>query len=179
MLKADNNIAIFPCRSWRCLRLSCCVSCGRCRPTGGFHDLDGSCSPARQTLRAFCKIRCSNPGGRFANTAARPRAPTSELVGRRLPQLPAPFADGFVGYQHTTDQEELFAVPMAEAEAVIEPDPMAHDLGWKPRVLVALRDSSRRPAVSPSLSAYTMHHLAYSTGAYAIVVEDGIAGQTS
>jgi hypothetical protein len=55
-----------------------------------------------------------------------------------LPTLPAPLADGFVGYQHATNKEELFDVPIAEAEAVIEPDPMAHDLGGKPMVLVAL-----------------------------------------
>jgi hypothetical protein len=86
------------------------------------------------------------------------------LIGIRLPKLPAPLADGFVGYQHATDKEELFDVPIAEAETVVQPHTMANDLSGKPMVFGALRGGGRSHAFSPSLSAYTMDHLAYSTG---------------
>jgi hypothetical protein len=56
-----------------------------------------------------------------------------------LPALPAPLADGFGGYQHATDKEALFDVPIAEAEAGVQPYTMAHDLGGKLMVFVALR----------------------------------------
>src|SRR5215831_5602550 len=47
MPKGDNNIATFLCCSWLCLRVSCCASCGRCRPTDGYHRLDGSYKPSK------------------------------------------------------------------------------------------------------------------------------------
>ena len=82
------------------------------------------------------------------------------------PKLPAPLADGFVGDQHATDKEELFDVPIAEAEAVVKPHPMANDLGGKPMVFVALQGGWRSHAFLPSLSAYTMDRLAYTTGVF-------------
>jgi hypothetical protein len=94
----------------------------------------------------------------------RPRAATTELIRIGLPKLATPLADGFVGDQHTTDKEELFDVPIAEAEAVVQPHTMTNDVGGKPMVFVALRDGWRRHAFSPSLAAYTMDHLAYRTG---------------
>src|SRR5512138_3942518 len=40
---AASNITTFLYCSWHCLRLSCCKSYGRCRPTGGPHGPDGYC----------------------------------------------------------------------------------------------------------------------------------------
>jgi hypothetical protein len=46
-----------------------------------------------------------------------------------LAELAAPLADGFVGDDDPTGEQQLFDVPIAEAEAVIEPDAVADDLG--------------------------------------------------
>jgi hypothetical protein len=35
---------------------------------------------------------------------AGPRAPAPELIGVRLPELPAPRADGFIGHDHSMDE---------------------------------------------------------------------------
>jgi hypothetical protein len=74
---------------------------------------------------------------------ARPRAVTTELIGLRWPTLPAPRADGFIGDQHATDKEELFDVPVAEAEAVVQPDAVTDNFGGKTMMFVALRSSGR------------------------------------
>jgi hypothetical protein len=79
----------------------------------------------------------------------RSRAPATELIRIGLPKLLAPLPDGLVGDQHATDKEEFFDIPIAEAEAVIEPDPMANNLGGKTMVVVALRGDGRGHAWLP------------------------------
>ena len=66
--------------------------------------------------------------------------PAPELIGIGLPELPAPFADGFIGHDDPTGEQQLFDVAIAEAEAEIEPHRMADDLGREPVVLVRLVD---------------------------------------
>src|SRR5262252_3512026 len=63
----------------------------------------------------------------------------TELIRIGLAELPAPFLNGFVRYQHTTNKEEFFDVPIAEAEAIVQPHSMANDLCGKPMVFVGLR----------------------------------------
>jgi hypothetical protein len=58
---------------------------------------------------------------------AGPRAPAPELMGVRLPERPAPLVDGFIGHDHPTDAHQLFDIPVAEAEADVEPDTVADD----------------------------------------------------
>jgi hypothetical protein len=50
---------------------------------------------------------------------ARPRAPAAQLIGGRLPELPAPLADGIIGHDHPTDEHQPFDIPVAEAEAKV------------------------------------------------------------
>jgi hypothetical protein len=54
--------------------------------------------------------------------------PTPGLIRLRLAELAAPLADGFVGHDHPAGKQPLFDVPIAEAEAVVPPDAVAHDL---------------------------------------------------
>jgi hypothetical protein len=61
--------------------------------------------------------------------------PTPERVGILLVELVAPFADGFVDHDDPTDQEQLFDIAIAEAEAVIQPYSVADNLGGKRRCL--------------------------------------------
>jgi len=69
---------------------------------------------------------------------AGPGLPTSELIGIRLAELPAPLADGFVGDEDPAGKQQLFDVPIAEAEAEIEPDAVADDLGRETMVFVGV-----------------------------------------
>jgi len=66
----------------------------------------------------------------------RPGPPTSELIGRRLAELPAPLPDRFIGHEDPAGEQPLFHIPIAQAEAEAEPDAMADDLGRKPMVCV-------------------------------------------
>jgi hypothetical protein len=67
-----------------------------------------------------------------------PRAPTTQLIGVLLAELAAPLPDGFLGHEDAPDEEQLFHVPIAEAEAVVQPDAVTDDLGGKAVVLVTL-----------------------------------------
>jgi hypothetical protein len=62
--------------------------------------------------------------------------PLTELIGIRLAKLAAPLAAGFVGHDHAACQEQLFHITVAEAEADVQPDAIADDLGRKPMVCV-------------------------------------------
>jgi hypothetical protein len=56
-----------------------------------------------------------------------------------LSEFPAPLPDGLIGLKDSPDEEQLFHVlPIAEAEAVVQPHAMADDLGGKTMVFVAL-----------------------------------------
>ena len=65
-----------------------------------------------------------------------PGPPTSELIGIRLAELPAPLADGFVGDDDSTGKQQLFDIPIAQAEAVIQPHAVADDLGRETGVFI-------------------------------------------
>ena len=69
---------------------------------------------------------------------ARSGAPAAELIGIGLPELPAPMPDGFVGHDDPTREQELFDIAIAQAEAEVQPDAMADDLGWETVMFVAV-----------------------------------------
>ena len=62
--------------------------------------------------------------------------PAPELIGIGLPELQAPFADRFIGHEDPAGEQQLFHITVAQAEAEVEPDAMADDLGRKPMVFV-------------------------------------------
>jgi len=57
-----------------------------------------------------------------------PGTPATEGMRIGLAKLAASLADGFVRYDHATDQQEFFPIAVAEREAEIQPDGMADDL---------------------------------------------------
>jgi hypothetical protein len=67
---------------------------------------------------------------------ARPRPAASELMGIRLSEFPAPLPDRLVGDDDSTGEQQLFDIAVAEAEAVVQPDAVADDLGRKTVVFV-------------------------------------------
>jgi hypothetical protein len=67
-----------------------------------------------------------------------PGAPPPELIGILLAEFATPFADGLIGYDDAPYKEQLFDIPVAEAEAVVQPDAMADDFGGQTMVLVAV-----------------------------------------
>ena len=67
---------------------------------------------------------------------ARSGTPAAQLVGVGLPALAAPLADGLIRDDHSTFEEELFDIALAQAEAVVQPDTMADDLGRKLMVFI-------------------------------------------
>ncbi len=77
---------------------------------------------------------------------ARTRTPAAELIRIGLPERQAPPTNRFVGHHNPTDEEQLFDIPIAQAEAIIEPDPVADHLGGKTMVFVGLRGSWKRHA---------------------------------
>jgi hypothetical protein len=72
-----------------------------------------------------------------------PRPTATEPIGIILPELPAPLADGLVGDFDAALEQQFLDVAVAEAEAVIEPDPMADDFARIAVILVTLRVSGR------------------------------------
>ena len=94
----------------------------------------------------------------------RPRALAPPRMRLGLTDLAPPLPPGCVGDPHTTNQEERFDGPLAEAEVVGQRHPMATARGGKPLGCVTLGGGGRRQAFSPALSAYTRDHLAYIAG---------------
>jgi hypothetical protein len=62
--------------------------------------------------------------------------PAPELMGRGLPELQAPLANRVVGHPDPTDEEPLFDIPLAQPEAVVQPDTVTEHFGGKPMVCV-------------------------------------------
>ncbi len=54
-----------------------------------------------------------------------------QLPGIFKPELPAPVPNRLVGYNHSSLSEQIFDIPQAQAEAVVEPDGVADDLAGK------------------------------------------------
>jgi hypothetical protein len=69
---------------------------------------------------------------------ARSGAPPPELVGVLLAKLLAPLAEGRVGHEHATDEQEFLPSAVAEAEAEIEPTRGTDALDWAAVVLLAV-----------------------------------------
>ena len=63
---------------------------------------------------------------------ARPGPSAPQLIGRGLPELPAPIAYRFVRQQNAAFCHELFDVAVAEAKTEVEPDTVADDFGREP-----------------------------------------------
>jgi hypothetical protein len=67
------------------------------------------------------------------------RAPPAELISIDLPEFLAPIAYGFIGQEHAALDHQLFNIPLAQANAKVEPDAMADDLGREPMTLRQVR----------------------------------------
>src|SRR5512132_4201270 len=64
------------------------------------------------------------------------RASAPELIGILLPELPAPLADRFIRDDDAACKQQFFNIAVAQAEPVVQPNPMADDLSWETMVLV-------------------------------------------
>ena len=60
-----------------------------------------------------------------------------ELSGVLRTKLPRPLSDGLVGHDDAPLGEEIFDIPEAQTESIVEPDRMADDLGREPVSVVA------------------------------------------
>ena len=58
------------------------------------------------------------------------------IISVLLAKLAAPLPDRFIGHEDPAGEQQLFHIPVAQAEAEVEPDAMADDLGRKPMVCV-------------------------------------------
>jgi hypothetical protein len=67
-----------------------------------------------------------------------PGTPVTKGMRIGLAELATPRADGFVGHDHATDEQELFPITVAEREAEIPPDRVADDLSWEPMMFVGV-----------------------------------------
>jgi hypothetical protein len=67
------------------------------------------------------------------------RTPIAELIGIRLAEFATPFPNRFVRGDDATSTQQLFDIPVAETEPIVQPAPMADDLGGKAVVLIAVR----------------------------------------
>ena len=65
-------------------------------------------------------------------------APALQLIGILLAKCATPLADGLIGRDHPTNKEKFLHIAVAEAELIIQPDPMADNLGRKAAVLVTV-----------------------------------------
>ena len=70
---------------------------------------------------------------RVAQATFSPLQPASVLSA----ELPAPLPDCLVGHGDAALRQEVLDVSEAQAEAVVEPDGMGDDLGWKAVATVA------------------------------------------
>ena len=62
-------------------------------------------------------------------------APPPELMSLGLPEFPAPIPHGFVSQHAPALRHQRFDVPVAQAEADVQPHTMAHNLCRKPMAL--------------------------------------------
>src|SRR3984885_5113925 len=61
-----------------------------------------------------------------------------QSFGEQPPETDAPVADGFVADHDTVSSQDHLDVAQAQAEAVIEPDSMLDDRGWKAEAKVGI-----------------------------------------
>ena len=67
------------------------------------------------------------------------RTPMAELIGILLAKFATPFPNRFIRDDDATGKQQLFDIPVAEAEAEVQPDAMADDLGRETVVLISVR----------------------------------------
>jgi hypothetical protein len=81
----------------------------------------------------------SEPGIRRPRRSASRRRPWAcrRLIGVRLAECPTRFADGLIGDDDPTGEQEFFDLVIAEAEPEIEPNGVADDLDREAVVLIA------------------------------------------
>jgi hypothetical protein len=77
------------------------------------------------------------------------RTPMAELIGILLAEFATPFPNRFVRDDDATGEQQLFDVPVAEAEAEVQPDAMVDDLHREAVVLIVVR---RECAHTPSMA---------------------------
>jgi hypothetical protein len=83
-----------------------------------------------------------------------PGPAVSKLIGIRLTKLAAPLANRFIGDRDPTRKEQLFDIPVAEAESVVKPHAMADDLDRKAVMLIAVdRWAVHAPSMAHQASA--------------------------
>jgi hypothetical protein len=68
-----------------------------------------------------------------------PGAPAAELIGRRLAKFATPFPHRFVRDNDATGKQQFSDIPVAKAEAEVQPDTVADDLGRETVVLITVR----------------------------------------
>jgi hypothetical protein len=78
-------------------------------------------------------------------------ASLSQRMGIRLPKLPTPLTDGFVGHGDAAFEQEFLHVAVAQGKSRGEPDPMTDDCAGKAVVLVTLGVGRRGHARGPLL----------------------------
>lgn len=64
--------------------------------------------------------------------------PTLQSTGVFSSKLDAPESDGLMTDCDTAFSEEIFDIPVAEVEAVVEPDGVTDDVGWESVALVCI-----------------------------------------
>lgn len=67
------------------------------------------------------------------------RTPMAELMGIRLPKWATPCPNRFIRDEDATGPQQLFDLPVAEAEAAVQPDALADNLGRETVVLISVR----------------------------------------
>jgi hypothetical protein len=63
-------------------------------------------------------------------------ASTLQPIRVVLPKLQTPLADGLVRHIDTAFKQQLLHIGIAQGEAIVQSDPMADDLGWKPVIFI-------------------------------------------
>jgi hypothetical protein len=76
-----------------------------------------------------------------------------EELGVALPEAQAPPADGLIADDNAPRGQDQFDFPQAQAEAVIQPDRLVDDYGWKAATAVRIggRAYARDPAIGADL----------------------------
>ena len=82
----------------------------------------------RHTGEDFVDIEC---------IAVSPMLPL-QSTGVKRAKLDTPETDGFSGYSDATFSEDIFNIAVAEIEAIVEPDGVGDDIGWKPMTLICI-----------------------------------------
>jgi len=74
----------------------------------------------------------------ITSPCARPGPLATQPIGVGLPKLPTPLADSFAGHSDAAFEQEFLHVAIAQGEAIVESDTVAHDFSGKPVAFVTL-----------------------------------------